>query len=308
MSGQGSFSAAGFSRVPASVCQALPELSGSAAKLAIALCRYADGDGRCHPSVRTLMSDTGIKDTRTFNRARGELARVGLRWERNRRGPLRYAWGSCVEPLHTRGGAETPPAVCGTAAPVVCGTAAPAVCGTVAHRTAHEINPENSSRAAAAALLRAHFHLAEPEAERYAQQWPLDEIKGGLAVLAQRNGSGGVRNPFAYFLKLLREGCAADPATAAELRYRELAAFVRGGGASRVQIGAEPWRLGLSPDGRIMATHFTTGHERPLDWPEAESLLAPLMEQAARHESSDGEPPRPSPPPGAQTGGAGFSS
>ena len=85
---------------------------------------------------------------------------------------------------------------------------------------------------------------------------------------------------------------ADDAATAAELRHDELAAFVRSGGAARVEIDGDPWRFWVNAKGRIGATHFTTGYERVFDLPKAEALLAPLMAQASPRKASDGEPPR----------------
>ena len=76
------------------IVTALPQLSNSALRLAVALAKYQDREGRCHPAVRTLMQVAGIHDWRTFARARDELHRIGLIWtaQRGRKGSTQYSW------------------------------------------------------------------------------------------------------------------------------------------------------------------------------------------------------------------------
>jgi hypothetical protein len=71
----------GSAIVPPVVRQRLPDLSGTAAKLAIALSGYVNAKtGDAFPSNQTLMRDAGITDWRTFRDARKELAGCGLTW------------------------------------------------------------------------------------------------------------------------------------------------------------------------------------------------------------------------------------
>jgi hypothetical protein len=69
----------GFSILPAAVVEALPRLSHGAVRLAAALGRFADGEGRCFPSVKALMAAGGIRSWATFEKAREELGQLGLR-------------------------------------------------------------------------------------------------------------------------------------------------------------------------------------------------------------------------------------
>ncbi|MGO8705033.1 MAG: hypothetical protein ACLQVA_14565 [Candidatus Brocadiia bacterium] len=71
----------GSAIVPPLVRQRLPDLSGTAAKLAIALSGYVNGKtGDAFPSNKLLMRDAGITSWETFRHARKELAGCGLTW------------------------------------------------------------------------------------------------------------------------------------------------------------------------------------------------------------------------------------
>ena len=71
----------GSAVIPPVVVQAAPQLSGAAVRLALALGKFMNGQGECWPAYRTLMGVAGIRDQRTFSRARRELAdRCGLVW------------------------------------------------------------------------------------------------------------------------------------------------------------------------------------------------------------------------------------
>ena len=88
---------AGSAIIPPAVVAALPKLSGPAAKLAVALGRYADRTGRCWPSTRTLMRVAGINDWRTFRAARESLRAHGLTWESGKgRRSCQYRWADVV--------------------------------------------------------------------------------------------------------------------------------------------------------------------------------------------------------------------
>ncbi len=68
--------------IPESVLKALPRLSGSAVKLAVILCKYADKNGHCYPSEVQLMAGMGTQRWQTFRDAREELkTQCGLSWE-----------------------------------------------------------------------------------------------------------------------------------------------------------------------------------------------------------------------------------
>jgi len=310
MSGQAGFNAPGFSHVPASVRRALPRLSGSAAKLAIALCGYADREGRCYPSVRTLMRDAGIMDTRTFNRARDELATCcGLGWGRARHKSLDYWWGACVEPFHTEDTPADAPAACGTDPPSVCGTTPPAMCGTVPHgsaqETPHANDPMSSSIADAAASLRSYF--PKQESFRIVREYGPEKIKATLELLAVRNAAGEIKNPAGFLKEALRGGWADGPDAAAEIRWAALCGFVKSNPGLQVNMQHGPARLALHANGRIIAMPLLQGDARALDSAEAESILAPLMEQAERRKASAGGASGAAPQ-RAQEGEAGFSS
>jgi len=88
----------GFSIVPENVVAELSRLSGTAIKLAVALGKFMDKTGMCHPSTQTLMENAGIKNWRTFTKAREELESRGLlKWQRHsRRETMQYCWLSRV--------------------------------------------------------------------------------------------------------------------------------------------------------------------------------------------------------------------
>ena len=84
----------GSAIVPPLVRQRLPDLSGTAAKLAIALSGYVNGKtGDAFPSNKTLMENAGITSWRTFRHARKELAGCGLTWKAgNGKALTTYRW------------------------------------------------------------------------------------------------------------------------------------------------------------------------------------------------------------------------
>ncbi len=84
----------GSAIVPPLVRQRLPDLSGTAAKLAIALSGYVNGKtGDAFPSNKTLMANAGITSWRTFRDARKELAGCGLTWKAGKGKALTtYRW------------------------------------------------------------------------------------------------------------------------------------------------------------------------------------------------------------------------
>lgn len=88
----------GSSIIPPAVVAAIPDLSGSAVRLAVVLGKYTDQDGRCYPRTDTLMKDAGIKNWNTFSRARTELKSHGLLdWhQRSRRRSIEYSWTTPV--------------------------------------------------------------------------------------------------------------------------------------------------------------------------------------------------------------------
>jgi len=71
----------GTSILPPNIVAAIPKLTHSALKLAVAIGKYADKQGVCWPATRTLMKDAGITDWRTFQAARKSLKPYGLTWE-----------------------------------------------------------------------------------------------------------------------------------------------------------------------------------------------------------------------------------
>ena len=88
----------GFGIVPAAVIKALPQLSRSAACLAIALAKFMNREtGEARPACKTLQEVAGIRDWRTFAKARNDLATMcGLCWYGGRPGrgrTHRYFYG-----------------------------------------------------------------------------------------------------------------------------------------------------------------------------------------------------------------------
>jgi hypothetical protein len=63
--------------IPCAIFDALPKLTGGAVKVALALAKHADRQGRCFPSVATLADGTGLK-RRAVQRALAELTGQGL--------------------------------------------------------------------------------------------------------------------------------------------------------------------------------------------------------------------------------------
>lgn len=84
----------GSAIVPPSVRHRLPNLSGTAAKLAIALAGYVNAKtGDAWPSNKRLMADAGITSWETFRHARKELAGCGLNWTAGKGDKLTtYRW------------------------------------------------------------------------------------------------------------------------------------------------------------------------------------------------------------------------
>ncbi|MBN2594856.1 MAG: helix-turn-helix domain-containing protein [Sedimentisphaerales bacterium] len=110
----------GTSIIPPAVVSALPNLSGAAAKLAIALGKFADKDGKCFPSIETLMHCAGIKHWQTFKNARTELKDRGLlAWKRDsRRQSFRYVLANRVPAMPIDTQERVPAEIADTGVPV----------------------------------------------------------------------------------------------------------------------------------------------------------------------------------------------
>ena len=67
-----------YAYMPAEIIEALPEMSGKACKIAVALAVFMDKQGKCWPSSRTLMETSGIRRRQSVTAALNELVGLGL--------------------------------------------------------------------------------------------------------------------------------------------------------------------------------------------------------------------------------------
>lgn len=95
------------------ITRKLTDLGGkvnyTAYRLATVLCLYANKDGKCWPSLSTLL-ETVVTGRKGIERARNELAEFGLKWEKRPNRSTVYEWdlfkmeGSPMSPSEINGG------------------------------------------------------------------------------------------------------------------------------------------------------------------------------------------------------------
>ena len=67
-----------YAYIPAEILEALPEMSGKACKIAVALAVFMNKQGKCWPSSKTLMETSGIRRRQSVTAALNELVELGL--------------------------------------------------------------------------------------------------------------------------------------------------------------------------------------------------------------------------------------
>jgi len=124
----------GFAILPRPVLAALPGLSGSAMKVAVALAAHMNEEGVCWPSRDRLSAASGVKDSHTIARSLKELERAGLLRISRGRGRTLYSWLSPVAPS-TEPGNEADAEEPDTEAPTSVNSShpAPVACVKVSH-------------------------------------------------------------------------------------------------------------------------------------------------------------------------------
>jgi len=94
----------GFAKLPESVVAALPKLSGSAVKVAVALASFMDKSGACFPTVESIATRAGHTQKRTTERALSRLKRLGLvRSERGYHHRPNVYWWAETDPAKNDG-------------------------------------------------------------------------------------------------------------------------------------------------------------------------------------------------------------